>query len=126
MKKIFTLIIFVIVIVVFPQISSAYDPATTHAGLTEQVVEFYNLNNKDAKISSADKELIIQGSIDEDEPETRALNHFYDPTRNGAGFNNYRSAISWATESNNANEFTWDKSIQKYEQHNTCKVESVT
>jgi hypothetical protein len=96
---------------VLPQLSLAYNDKTTHPGLTEQVVEFYNLNN-DLKINSADKELIIQGSVDED-IVGRPLNHFYDPVR-GIGINDYRTAIDWATENNNGNEFTWGKSIEKY------------
>ena len=32
--------------ILLPQISSAYNPQTTHAGLTEQTAEFYNLNSR--------------------------------------------------------------------------------
>jgi hypothetical protein len=110
MKKIF---LSFFIGLIFPLVSFGYDDQTTHPGITEQVVEFFNLNNE-VKISSADKELIIQGSIDEDNnPGTRPLNHFYEPQRQ-MGINNYRNAIQWVTEVNNGNEFTWDKSIAKY------------
>lgn len=110
MKKVFLLFF---ICLIFPLVSFAYNDETTHPGITEQVVEFYNLNN-DSKISSTDKELIIQGSIDEDNnPGTRPLNHFYEPQRQ-MGINNYRNAIQWVTEANNGNEFTWNKSIAKY------------
>jgi hypothetical protein len=94
-----------------PNFSFAYDAETTHPGITEQTIEFYNLNNE-LKISSADKELIIQGSIAED-VDGRPLNHFYEPQRE-MGINNYRHAVQWVTEPNNGNEFTWAKSIAKY------------
>lgn len=113
MKKTFLVSFLFICLLTISQACFAYDDETTHPGITEQVVEFYNLNNE-VKISSTDKELIIQGSIDEDNnPATRPLNHFYDPQRN-MGINDYRNAIEWATEVNNGNEFIWDKSITKY------------
>jgi hypothetical protein len=111
MKKIIIFFSLLIASTIIPNISTAYDAPTTHAGITEQVIEFYNLNNN-IKISSVDKELIIQGSIDED-IEGRPLNHFYEPQRE-MGINNYRNAINWVTETNNTNEFTWGKSIEKY------------
>jgi len=101
MKK--YLIIFLFLGALLPQISFAYDPVKTHAGLTEQTIEFYNLNS-DIKISDDDKDHIIQGSMDEDDPAVRALNHFYDPIRN-MGINNYRTALVWALEPNNGNRF---------------------
>jgi hypothetical protein len=110
MKKIFLLFL---IWQIIPLVSFAYDDTTTHPGITEQTVELYNLNNE-IKISSSDKELIIQGSIDEDSnPKTRPLNHFYDPVR-GMGINDYRDTIDWVTGSNNGNEFTWGQSIEKY------------
>ncbi|MFZ2522345.1 MAG: hypothetical protein WAX25_02520, partial [Minisyncoccia bacterium] len=76
MKYLIALFLFVL-----PGISFAYEPTQTHAGLTEQVVEFYN-TNADKKITNSQKELIIQGAMDEDDPTIRAVNHFYDPIRN--------------------------------------------
>ena len=73
---------------------SAYEPVTTHAGLSQEIVAFYNATHS-AQISSANKELIVKGSIEEDVPPTRAINHFYDPVRN-MGFNSGRTAKEWA------------------------------
>ena len=109
MKKLF---LSFLICLIFPQLSFAYNGPTTHAGLTEQIVEFYNLNN-DIKLNSADKEALIKGSIEEDEPADRALNHFFDPVR-GIGINNYRTSVAWASEINNGNEFSWPRSIEKY------------
>lgn len=56
---------------------SAYDDATTHPALTDEVVNFYNLSSGSA-ITPEEKEWIVQGSILEDTPP-RWINHFYDP-----------------------------------------------
>ncbi len=61
--------------------SVAYVPETTHAALTQEVIEFYNLLHPDKKITAEEAEWIIQGSIDEDR-DIRAINHFYDPINN--------------------------------------------
>ncbi|OGD32525.1 hypothetical protein A3C91_03805 [Candidatus Azambacteria bacterium RIFCSPHIGHO2_02_FULL_52_12] len=92
-----------------PGISLAYEPTTTHAGLSDQIVEFYNLSARD-KINAAEKELITLGSIDEDNPATRALNHFYDPIRN-IGINDYRTAKQWALDPVTINDY-WNKTCR--------------
>ncbi|MEI6528726.1 MAG: right-handed parallel beta-helix repeat-containing protein [bacterium] len=116
MRKIF-LAIFLLGLCL-PSATFAYVPETTHAGLTEQLIEFYNLNNPQKKISTQDKEDIIQGSIDEDGKGTvdkmRPLNHFYDPVRN-MGIEGYRKTIDWALGGDeNGNEFSWSKNLEKY------------
>ncbi|MEK7066823.1 MAG: lamin tail domain-containing protein [Patescibacteria group bacterium] len=59
------------------QNSRSYDDKTTHPALTDEIVDFYNLSFDD-KLTSEEKEWIVQGSIDEDTPP-RWINHFYDP-----------------------------------------------
>ena len=59
----------------------AYDDQTTHPALTSEIVEFYNLKNPNTKLSDSDKQLIIQGSRDED-ITPRWVNHFFDPVKN--------------------------------------------
>src|SRR3989338_8897554 len=61
----------------FSQISKSYDDKTTHPGLTDEIVDFYNLSFGD-KLTNEEKEWIVQGAIDEDTPP-RWINHFYDP-----------------------------------------------
>jgi len=91
----------------------SYSPTTTHAGLTEQIVEFYNLSFG-AEISDREKELIIDGAIEEDNPPTRALNHFYDPVRN-IGINGGNTSKKWALDSSLvANDYSWPKIIRYY------------
>ncbi len=65
----------------------AYNPDTTHAALTQEIVEFYNLLYPDKAFTDEEKEWIIQGSIDEDQG-VRAINHLYDPI----------NRISWTGE----------------------------
>ena len=67
----------------FSNNSKSYNDKTTHPGLTDEIVDFYNLSFDD-KLTPEEKEWIVQGSIDEDTPP-RWINHFYDPT-NGDGW----------------------------------------
>ena len=96
----------------FAQGSFAYAPTTTHAGLTQEIVSFYEAE-KGEFFSDEQGELIIQASIDEDNPATRALNHFFDPIH-GTGINDYRSAYEWATNEFSGNEFIWRAGIEAY------------
>ncbi|MBI5913326.1 lamin tail domain-containing protein [Candidatus Azambacteria bacterium] len=80
-KKIsFFLIVFAFISLVFFQQGRGYDDKTTHPGLTDEMVDFYNASF-DAKLTSEEKEWIVQGAIDEDIPP-RWINHFYDPIYN--------------------------------------------
>ncbi|MBI5140201.1 MAG: lamin tail domain-containing protein [Candidatus Vogelbacteria bacterium] len=100
--------------------SMAYQPETTHAGLTQEVVAFYNSTHARG-LNDAVKETIIQGSIDEDRPAVRALNHFYDPIRN-MGINGARTSKSWALDNLPENEFSWPKAIQYYAEGDEAKA----
>ncbi|MEK7531926.1 MAG: hypothetical protein AAB545_03310 [Patescibacteria group bacterium] len=119
----------------FPFQSFAYKPTTTHAGFTQEIVDFYNFSKDEGDISKEIKELIIQGSIEEDSPSTRAINHFYDPIRN-IGLYGMDSAKYWAMNELGAlgetklfekkiegkrvviqgelNDFTWPKILHYY------------
>ena len=61
-----------------------------------------------AKISHNNKELIIKGSIDEDD-QVRALNHFMISTY--MGFNNGRTAKYWAEDTLD-NSYSWGSAIK--------------
>lgn len=110
-KKLF--FYFCLIFLALPFSAGAYTPISTHIGLTEQTIDFYNFNfNK--KINNEDKERIIQGSIDEDNPSQRAINHFYDPVRN-MGINNGRTSKEWALNGSLVeNDFSWPKIIKYY------------
>ncbi|MBI3634575.1 MAG: hypothetical protein HY228_03105 [Candidatus Yonathbacteria bacterium] len=64
----------------FPQYSRSYDDKTTHPGLTDEIVDFYNFSSEN-KLTDEEKEWIVLGSINED-TEPRWINHFYDPINN--------------------------------------------
>ena len=115
---------------------SGYDQHNTHPALTDEIVDLFNLNFVELKLSNEDKEWIVQGSVDED-TGVRPLNHFYDPVHNKgiAGGNSSKEwAVSpgeqraWAeidrpviisqsmvedTESPNG-VFTWQRAIEDY------------
>ena len=87
LRKIFFIVTIAILTIgglfLFSQNSKSYDDQTTHPGITDEIVDFYNLYFDD-RLTNEEKELIVQGSIDEDTPP-RWINHFYDPT-NGDGW----------------------------------------
>lgn len=115
MKKAFLTSVLLFV-VTCPVSVFAYEPTQTHAGLTEQVVEFYLLQFGD-KITTEQKELIITGAMEEDTPPERALNHFYDPVRN-IGINGYRTAKDWALVDSEWNQYSWNEVIRYYAEGN--------
>jgi len=59
----------------------AYDAKTTHPNLTEITVDFYNQHFSNQVLNETEKQLLMQGSIDEDNG-IRSVNHFYDPVYN--------------------------------------------
>ena len=66
------------ILLVFPLFVFAYSAKTTHPALTNEIVKFFNQHYSDLSLSEKEKELLIQGSTDEDEG-VRPLHHFYDP-----------------------------------------------
>jgi len=67
--------------VMFPLFVFAYSAQTTHPALTSEIIKFFNYHYPDFQLSDEEKELVIQGSIDEDEG-IRPMRHFYDPVFN--------------------------------------------
>jgi len=59
----------------------AYDAKTTHPNLTEITVDFYNQHFPNQVLNETEKQLLMQGSIGEDDG-IRSVNHFYDPVYN--------------------------------------------
>ena len=76
--------------------TSAYDQEFTHPALTDEIVDFYNLNFPQ-KLSNQDKTWIIKGSIDEDH-SIRPMSHFYDPVHN-IGVYGFPTSKQWAISS---------------------------
>ena len=106
------ILISLLALAILPQGVLAYKPTTTHAGLSQEIADFYNLRFA-RKLTGLEKELLIKGSVDEDAPVTRVLNHFYDPVRN-IGINNGRTAKDWALAPLTGNEFSWSKALELY------------
>jgi len=79
-KRIFLILIIVGSLGFTTQTVFAWNDETTHPALTNNVIDFYNLNSE-TKITDEEKEWIIKGSIEEDTPP-RWINHFYDPVYN--------------------------------------------
>lgn len=75
-----------------------YNENTTHPALTQEIIRLYNANFPDRKISNADTELVIKGSVEEDHPQERSLRHFYDPL-NKTGLGVWKSSLTWAHNS---------------------------
>src|SRR3990167_11421605 len=71
----------VLLLLFYPHHVWGYEPQTTHAGLTQEIIKTFNRNHAGSSISDADAEKIIAGSIGEDEG-TRPLRHFFDPIYN--------------------------------------------
>lgn len=78
LKKIFILFLFLFSVFFISKLSFSYDDKTTHPGLTDEIIDFYNLNFSNEQLTNEEKEWIVQGSVDEDIPP-RWINHFYDP-----------------------------------------------
>lgn len=76
-RKIFFIFIFALGLVFPSRDVFGYEDKTTHPALTNEAIDFYNLNFSQ-KITSEEKEWLISGSILEDTPP-RWINHFYDP-----------------------------------------------
>ncbi len=75
----------------------SWDDKTTHPALTNEAINFYNINFE-RSITDKQKEWIIEGAIDEDTPP-RWMHHFYDPVYNEGLFGDrgLNTAKQWAT-----------------------------
>lgn len=73
----------------------------THAGISREIIRFYNQHFPNKKINETDAGHIIQGSRDEDDAP-RWMNHFYDPVHNRGLTNFYgthwMSSKQWAND----------------------------
>lgn len=86
----------------------AYAPETTHKGLTDESVDFFNAAYPDFVLSAGEKEAVKKGSVDEDEnTQLRWMRHFYDPiykrgltfeAENGAILSRWQSSKNWAQD----------------------------
>ena len=90
----------VLTLAFLPAFVFAYSPETTHNALTDDIVDLYNYTYPSKKFSDSEKTLVKRGSIEEDRPSERVINHFYDPIYNvGLKSINYTSK-QWAMSAN--------------------------
>jgi len=82
--------------------SRGYDNLIVHPKLTQEAIDLYNQEFPKQKLTSKQKDWIVQGSIAED-TDPRYLNHFYNP-KTGRGLNDGSyygiSAKKWAYNQN--------------------------
>ena len=136
-------LVFVHIFLIFPAFSFAYNDKTTHPALTDEIVDLFNLYYPGLKFSDAEKELIKQGSTDEDEG-TRPMNHFYDPVYQRGLWGNPTSK-DWATDTfaqavldpgytsgsalasvsthyfDSNTDFSWDRAVYDYVWHDKAR-----
>lgn len=75
----------------------AYSDKTTHPALTDEIVDFFNINHPDLVLNSEEKEAVIRGSVQED-AFGRWMRHFYDPVyERGLEYGmSWQSSKDWA------------------------------
>lgn len=89
----------------------------THAYLTDEIIDFYNKNFSENKISDELTPYLIDGSRREDDVP-RWMNHFYDPVNNrglsydaaidpAINLGTWEKSKNWANNENNQNKLTY-------------------
>ncbi|MBI4120022.1 MAG: lamin tail domain-containing protein [Parcubacteria group bacterium] len=126
---------FLLVVLLPPSFVFAYSEKTTHPALTDEIVDFYNLSFPNSKLNNSEKELVVQGSIDED-AFGRWMRHFYDPIYNrGVNYlGRWQSSKEWAQDHkaqakldlkmtllaavvkpfDGSTDYSWERSIYEY------------
>lgn len=93
----------------------AHDWDDTHPVLTDEIVNFFNINFPDQKLTEEEKQWLVKGSIDEDAGE-RSLFHFYDPVYNRGRFTDFTSK-DWALKEgiqDNYSNFSYTRALDEY------------
>jgi len=131
-RKIIFSLVFIGLFLCVSQIFS-YNNTLTHPKLTQAVVKFYNQQSS-KKLTQQQINWIIQGSIKEDEPVMRCVNHFYDPIHHsGLSDGKYKyaptmAAPQWANSSvaqsiaGYGGDYSWQTAIYNYQQGNYEKA----
>ena len=86
----------------------------THAFLTNEIIEFYNQNFSNQRITDNLKDYLIDGARREDDP-VRWMNHFFDPIYDRGLTNSilgtWQKSKEWARDSKNQNESKYSSVI---------------
>ncbi|MDD2935181.1 MAG: lamin tail domain-containing protein [Candidatus Pacebacteria bacterium] len=115
-----------------PVFCYGYANETTHPALTKETVELFNNYYPELELTDNQKVFVEEGSKNEDAPEIRCLNHFYDPVYNVGLLNVNFTAKNWSQNTraqagfNLANvgiikdyfsantDYSWDRAIYDY------------
>ncbi len=113
-----------------PLMCFSYDGETTHQALTQEAIKLFQFNYPGQKFSQAEIAAIERGSFLEDDPNTRCLDHFFDPIHN-KGLYFYETSKKWANDTNgqaglvasynplrgyfsSSSDYSWDRGIYEY------------
>lgn len=114
----------------FPFVGLAYNDQTTHPALTQEAVKLFQTNYPQKNLSADDILTIEKGSIEEDDPNSRCLYHFFDPVHN-KGLLFHETSKNWAKNTNlqskqskvnnsvkeyfsSESDYSWDRGIYEY------------
>ncbi len=94
----YRIIIFNIVsaVLLLPVFCYGYANETTHPALTNETVDVFDYHYPNLTLNDNERELVMEGSKEEDEPIYRPLNHFYDPVYNVGLLNMGITAKNWS------------------------------
>lgn len=109
-----SIVILILMLVFLPALVFGYDNKTVHPMLTIESIKSYELSTG-KNFSLADKQAIINGSIEED-TDPRYLEHFYDPINNvGLGSGKFATSKQWAhNQTTFTNDYSWENGIYEY------------
>ncbi len=98
-------LLFITSLLAIPSTTHAYE-IETHAYLTDEIVEFYNLQFPENKVPEEYRNYLIEGSRSEDNLP-RLMNHFYDPVYDRGlthqFLGNWQSSKDWVKDEENQN-----------------------
>lgn len=114
----------------FPFVSIAYDGMSTHRAITQEAIKLFQATYPQYSFSTDDIATIENGSFLEDSPETRCMDHFFDPIHN-KGLYLYETSKEWAKDTagqsrladeynpfkgyfSSASDYSWDRGIYEY------------
>ena len=97
--------------------TNAYSPHVTHAPLADKSSDLYNKFYSTNALTVQEREWIMQGSADEDDPLLRTVHHFYDPINN-KGLPGYTSSKIWARDGaaqyGIGGDYSWEEALAAY------------
>ncbi len=123
-EKITILAVLLLLVIFLFQKVLTYDTNIAHPYLTENIIELYERQFGD-KISDADEQQILLGSMDEDTP-IRWMNHFYEPNQN-IGLLGFQTAKDWAQDGSSQSAYargdqSWQTALDAYAGGNNQKA----